>query len=446
MLSVSATYSQEHFSGLTTSRRVGIINASMNPSELINLNNRFEIQLVSTSFNLSNNIVGYKEIKSGENIESLVFDGTVPINLNIDTEIMGPGFAMRAAGWGFGISTKSYIKADVIDFDPEFGKAILNNNVTISTLGALVNNNLNQRLSAAVWGELGISAAKSLMNNKNHQLNVGVTAKLLFPGTYANFGAGNFKGTINHTLVNGQTISELTNATANINLAYSGSLGDSFANQSDFTKSFFGSLNGLATDFGVDYQYKGGSDNYKLKIGVALKNLGKLTFKDDNNSTKTFAANISGTDKLNLTQFEEVTSFEEIEDILNNSAGANGKFFTLEDSSKELIIKLPTMLNAYANIKVFSKLDVSLFMQQKVNEDNGNDQIASQNSFSVTPKLNLGFFELYTPLSFNEISGTTSGVGFRLGGFFLGSNGAISALASDGKQADFYTGFRFGFL
>ena len=35
---------------------------------------------------------------------------------------------------------------------------------------------------------------------------------------------------------------------------------------------------------------------------------------------------------------------------------------------------------------------------------------------------------------------------FRLGGFFLGSNSAITALTSDGKQADFYTGFRFGFL
>lgn len=438
--------SQEHFSGLTTSRRVGIINAGMNPSELLNLKNRFEIQLVSTSFNLSNNIVGYKEIKGGENIQSLIFDGNTPVNMSIDTEIMGPGFAMRAAGWGFAITTKSYIKADIIDFDPVFGKAILDNNITLATLGALVNNNLNQRLNAAVWGEFGISAAKSLINNKNHQLNVGVTAKLLFPGTYANFGAGNFKGTINHYLVNGQTISELTNATANINLAYSGSLGNSFANQSDFTKSFFGDLKGVATDFGFDYQYKGGSDNYKLKIGMAIKNLGTLSFKDENNSTKTFATHISGTDALNLTQFENANSFQEIETILNNSTGANGKFFTLEDSSKDFVIKLPTMLNAYANIKVFSKLDVSLFMQQKVNKSNDNDQIASQNSFSVTPKLNFGFFELYTPISFNEFSGTTNGVGFRLGGFFLGSNGAISALLSDGKQADFYTGFRFGFL
>ena len=43
------------------------------------------------------------------------------------------------------------------------------------------------------------------------------------------------------------------------------------------------------------------------------------------------------------------------------------------------------------------------------------------------------------------ITGFTSGIGFRLAGFFIGSNSAISALASDGKQADFYLGVRFGF-
>jgi len=47
-------------------------------------------------------------------------------------------------------------------------------------------------------------------------------------------------------------------------------------------------------------------------------------------------------------------------------------------------------------------------------------------------------------LSFNEISGTNLGVGFRVGGFFIGSSSILSALASDSNQADAYFGFRFG--
>ena len=55
-LLVSITsYSQDHFSGITTSKRVGILNIGLNPSELANLNNHLEIQLFSTSINVSNN-------------------------------------------------------------------------------------------------------------------------------------------------------------------------------------------------------------------------------------------------------------------------------------------------------------------------------------------------------------------------------------------------------
>ena len=81
-----------------------------------------------------------------------------------------------------------------------------------------------------------------------------------------------------------------------------------------------------------------------------------------------------------------------------------------------------------------------------MNSNNGNDQITAQNIFSVTPRVSLGYFEAYVPVSFNEVSGTTGGFGLRLGGFFLGSNSIITALTSDSKQADFYTGFRWGFL
>ena len=109
-------------------------------------------------------------------------------------------------------------------------------------------------------------------------------------------------------------------------------------------------------------------------------------------------------------------------------------------------VKLPTVLNLYADLNVISKLNVTLFLQQKINKNSENDQITSQNSFSITPRVNLGFFEAYIPVGFNEVSGTIGGFGFRLGGFFMGSNSIITALTSNSKQADFYIGTRFGIL
>ena len=61
VFSVTA-FAQEHFSAITTSKRVGLSNASINPSELTNLNNRFEVHMLSFSANLSNNKVSFGDI------------------------------------------------------------------------------------------------------------------------------------------------------------------------------------------------------------------------------------------------------------------------------------------------------------------------------------------------------------------------------------------------
>ena len=48
LLSLNAN-SQEHFSGITTSKRVGILNGDINPSEFANLSSKYEIQLMAMS-------------------------------------------------------------------------------------------------------------------------------------------------------------------------------------------------------------------------------------------------------------------------------------------------------------------------------------------------------------------------------------------------------------
>ena len=81
---------QDHFGGITTSKRVGILNVGMNPSELSNLKSKFEVQLFSTSINVANDKIGFKDITSDTNLENLIFQGNEPVNFNIDTEFLGP--------------------------------------------------------------------------------------------------------------------------------------------------------------------------------------------------------------------------------------------------------------------------------------------------------------------------------------------------------------------
>ena len=169
--------------------------------------------------------------------------------------------------------------------------------------------------------------------------------------------------------------------------------------------------------------------------------MGSMTFKSSDNYSTDYSLSIQGSQQLNLNQFQNINGVQDIEQVLIDSG-----FLNTTPKNKDFKVQLPTVLNLYADIKIVPKLNVTLFTQQKINNNSANDQITSQNIISATPRFSVGFFEAYIPVAINEVSGTTAGFGFRLGGFFLGSNSVLSALSNDGKQADFYTGFRFGFL
>ena len=291
-------------------------------------------------------------------------------------------------------------------------------------------------MNATTWGEVGISAARNIYETEKHRINAGLTLKLLFPGSYANLGLDNFTG----ELINDVNGLSLTNTNSTLNLAYSGNFANSFSDSSDYTKSVFGGLNGFATDFGADYHLLNEDQSYKLKVGASFRNIGSMTFKGDDNVSDNYKLNIPVGQSLDLDLFDNVDGLQDVENVLTNSG-----YFTKSSSSKEYKVKLPSVFNLYADYQIVPKLAVTAFLQQKMGDQSKDDQISSLNMFSITPRVTLGSFEAFLPIGNNEISGGTLGLGFRVGGFFLGSNSAISALTSDSKQADAYFGFRFGF-
>ena len=427
-------FAQEHFSGVNTSRRVGILNGTINPAEFANLSSRIEVGLFATSINAANNKVGFSDLVSSTNIENLIFTGSDPVNMRIDVEIQGPGAALKFHKWGFAVYSKAFAKLNLVNVDPNLGAAITNNNLSILSLNTLS----NQRLFATTWGEVAFSAARNVFENDKNKLSLGATFKLLFPGSYTNFGVNTLQGTLTNS---GNNI-YLNNATADINIAYSGSLANNFNNVSDYSKSLFGSLNGAAIDFGVNYQRKT-AGGYKLNMGASFRNLGSMNFKGSDNKSTNYKLNINETinQGLNLNDFQDATNLQDVETILKDK-----NYLTEEQNSNDLKVKLPSVFNAYADIKIIPKVYVTLFTQQKLGSDNNNDQITTQNSFSITPRVGLKSIEFYSTWATNEISGVTGGFGYRIFGFYMGSSSIITALTSDSKQADFYFGYRFGIL
>lgn len=430
-----AAFAQDHFSGISTSNRVGILNGVLNPAEFAHLSKTFEINVIGLSFDVTNNKIGFSDLVSGDDLETLLFTGNEPVDMSFDGTIIGPGFAMKWMKWGFGITTKANVKFDVVDVDPTIGDAIVNDNLIINT--TLLNNPGNQRLNGTSYGEIGLSAARILFDNENHTFSAGVTLKILFPGSYSNLGLKNLNGSIT---TNGVDAYLTTSEPATLNIAYSGNLADSFTNFNDYSKSIFGGLNGFAGDIGVNYEWKDGNSGYKIKGGLAIRNIGSMTFKDDNNHSTNYSFTTQGNSPLSLSQFADVDNLSEVEQIL-----LAGGYLTETPQERDFKVSLPTTLSLYADFKIIPKVYVTGYLQQKMKKDDQDNQITARNIFSVTPRVNLGFFEAYLPVSNDDISGTNVGVGFRLAGFYLGSNSIFSSLA-DGKQANIYTGYRIAFL
>lgn len=429
-----SAFAQDQFSGISTSNRVGILNGVINPAEFANLSKKFEVNVVGFSFDVSNNKIGFSDL-TDDNLEELIFTGNEPVDMRFDGTILGPGFAMKWFKWGFAVTTQAHAKFDMVDVDPTIGNAITNDNLILNT--TILNNPNNQRLSGTSYGEIGLSAARTLYESDKHQFSAGVTLKILFPGSYSNFGLSQLDGQITQ---NGTSAYLTTNSPAILNVAYSGNLAESFSNFDDYSKSIFGGLNGFSGDIGVNYQLKGIS-GYKVNFGLSVRNIGSMTYKDNNNYDTTYTLNIPSTNPLDLSQFSDVENLSEVEDILT----ADGYLIAQPRVKREFKVKLPTSLNMYADFKIVPKFYVTAYLQQKLNKDEGNMQITVPNLISLTPRFNIGFFEAFMPLSHDDISGTNVGLGFRLAGFYLGSGSIISTLA-DGKQANIYTGYRYAFL
>ena len=434
---------QEHFAGVSTSKRVGIVNLTVNPSELANLKNHFEIQLLSSSMNVANNKVGFNDLTDDTNTEDLLLSGTKPINFNFSNEILGPGVAVRLLKWRFAVTSKVNIKAGVLNVSPVLASYLTGSDVQQLPIGGdEINYFSNQRFNGTMWGEVGFAVARKVWENEKGLLNAGINVKLMFPGAYANMGIGNFNGTVTN---NNDGDLVLKDTDANVNFAYSGSLAQEFTNSKQYTNSLFGNFDGLAADIGVDYQLKKGN-SYKLKVGASIMNLGGMTYNDNNNNSTDYKLKISGNQELVLNFFDGVDDIPAIKQHLIDEAALGNIEFTEITSNKDFRVSLPTTLNLYADVHLISKLNVTLFTQQKLNSNSGNNQIAAQTIYSVTPRFGIGFFEAYLPVSVNDISGTNAGLGFRLGGFFMGSNSILSSISSNAKQADFNFGYRFAIL
>ena len=173
LITACYSYSQEHFSGISTSKRGGLLNANNNPAELVNMNTKYEANLFNFSLGMANNKLTFSDLVSGDNLEDKIFEGDEAVNLRLDAQILGPSFAFKYQKWGFGITSIANIKANAINVDSKLGDAIQNGELSDIFSQTMISSNDNQRLNATTWGEIDFTIARNLIDLPKHKLNVG---------------------------------------------------------------------------------------------------------------------------------------------------------------------------------------------------------------------------------------------------------------------------------
>lgn len=288
---------------------------------------------------------------------------------------------------------------------------------------------------AHAWEEFGVAYARTILNNQKNRLMGGVSLKYLkgMGSAYA-FGENvMFNYDADGTDLGGGETTGSISTSGILNIAR---FEEFDADNYDY-KSPSGA-SGFGLDLGLTYEWHPGNfstdafNDYKLKIGVSVTDIGFVNFK---NGIKEIY-NINGTDISE----EDYRNSESISDFLND-------FYTRSEGGTGYKIDLPTAIHANLDWNLNTKLflnfnaDISVMSKDRITAN----RIA--NVVSLTPRYESKWFGVYLPLSVVQRNGFRMGFGFRAGPLYAGSGSLISAFASNNnQQADVYAGLKVPFF
>lgn len=419
------TINAQSYIGHSVDNYSGIHGIILNPSAVVDSRMRTDINIFSLSLfagsdyyaidlsNLTNSDDGFE---IGENSEKFPKENN-QFFLNID--ILGPSFMFNLSpkhSLGFTSRVRTFFNLNNINgelyenFSNDFDLAE-DFDFNVEDFSGTIH----------LWGEVGATYGRILLEENKHFLKGGVTVKYLKGGGSAFTESPSFSG--NYSKMN-----EVLSTMGTLNY-------DSTMDFDSDDVGFDSSASGFGGDIGFTYEYRniksldspGKKDNkYKFKIALSLTDIGSITYDETSNTNY----NLNG--QIEKAELEEKSLSEILEDN-----------YTGSEDFLDSKINLPTALHLVADYNLRKRLYVSLngsFSLIGHNKDQANRII---NSLTATPRLETRFLSFYLPLSIRQYDGFSAGAGLRLGPLTVGSASAITSLLSDSsKTADVYVGLK----
>ncbi|MFZ4463603.1 MAG: DUF5723 family protein [Bacteroidales bacterium] len=442
--------------GITQGNYAGSMMNRLNPSTMLQSKVYMDISIVSATvfgqndfayipgkdINIIPLITGSESMPtyspSGNNF--LYFQNKAPKTVSSLVNVYGlSGMIMlREQSFAFYTAVRTYASAHNIPYEiPVFGAETLR-------YTPLHNINFDDHDFAAAsltWGEIGLSYARTILQQNNDHWALGVTVKRV-QGLAAAF--------IKATNANYMVLNHNTIQIYDMNLDAGFSVPIDYQSNDLVTNPLFKG-GGFGVDLGVTFtrRMSGFQKNYRQRIceepyrdyfwraGLSILDLGSISFKRNSelHQFNVVNATLEEIDKINVGSLDQLMG--ELSSRLLNDPDAS----YIGDSFK---IGLPTAIsgqfdlhfqpNWYINALVVHPLTVNKYNVRRPAE------------IAITPRYETDWFEFMVPISLYEYTQARVGLAMRFGVLTLGTEQLLSILSiGNVKGMDFYAGIKINF-
>ncbi|WP_185782487.1 DUF5723 family protein [Croceivirga lutea] len=414
-------FSQSYL-GYISDNYSGLHSLTVNPANSADSRMKLDINLVSAGSLITNDYTYFSfsninEIIEGEELDNIV---RFPSNSNeafADFDVLGPSFMLSIANkQGVGIVTRVRALNTYRNINGNLLEAVINSFPDENF--AFEQQNLNA--ITHIWGEVGFVYGRTLIDTDRQLLKAGVTLKYLLGAGVAETSSNNLAGSYSF---NNNTVD--LNGDLSYLITY-----EEEQSADEFLNDLTG---GFGLDLGASFELKDKNaglrtnvhSDYKLRLGVALLDVGSITYKDKESYSYTLNA---------------VVDADQIEEDFEEAIQIN---FEEQITRGDYKVKLPASLRFTADYKVTQSLYINLDMQQRLVNADLRFNSANLNRITLTPRYESRLFGFYLPITHTTPGNLFVGSGFRLGPLFVGSSTLWSTLLSDTSSAiNGYIGFK----
>lgn len=451
--------SAQRYIGVATGNWSGTNGLYLNPASIADSRHKFTIDLFSVNVGLNNNMAKFNDGLGGL---FSVGDGNISNSLTFNedqetfsllapyVELRGPG-AMVSINERHSIAITTRVRAmnQFHDFNQDLYRTIVDDGFQ----NAVVAGNTYPIQAGAFnytthgWSEIGLSYGGVIWDGGKHFVKGGITLRYLMGAGYISMTSEN----LDAVAYPQQDSLVITNTTLNYgsNITNDLGIGNSF---SDFIG---GKGSGFGGDIGFIYEYrpKGGTgytydmdgktgiidrskNKYLIRASLSVTDFGSIKYSD-NNFTTSIATKNNGTPAI-IKGSELVDSIGNYNSLRNYAASRNLDVDTGTNTTTSKLV-LPTSLIANVDYNAISNFYVNaMFVANMANRSEFGNSWYSQ--LTVTPRWDTRVWSAGLPLSYDFLTKSIKmGVGFRVGGFFVGSDDLLGVFGS-GYGANFYFG------